>query len=354
MNNVTSISDKKLQQIKDRGDKAQRKTVEGILDFAQCMVELYESCETISGGSTFTAIASEWWGFSFQTCCKWRAIGQSELSPTGRKLLPPSWRTIYEISKLTTQQYDKALSEGIIHPNMTRDDLMTFKRPTIVKKKPRAGAVDTAGAQRVKQVLNGDTDLPLNGHTARARKIVEASPELAERVASGEISVNHAERQADIIRIKEAEAVETPIEDIQAVAEEIQAIVPPHLISGLTQHEQNWFRQDYQELRNLMDAVTKSTSKKVLTAFFKLIKYQTSMMQKAQRETMPAAIVAKEEALAKREADLEKRIKLTRNLKQTISKSDIRLIQNCLHPDRAPDDKKERFSKAFEAFTAAL
>lgn len=36
-------------------------------------------------------------------------------------------------------------------------------------------------------------------------------------------------------------------------------------------------------------------------------------------------------------------------IKQVITKKDLQLILNCLHPDRAPDDRKERFGEAFHA-----
>jgi hypothetical protein len=42
--------------------------------------------------------------------------------------LPPSWRTLYEITKLPDEVFEKKLSEGSIHPEMQRKDVARENR----------------------------------------------------------------------------------------------------------------------------------------------------------------------------------------------------------------------------------
>jgi hypothetical protein len=37
--------------------------------------------------------------------------------------LPPSWRTLYDLSRLTDEQFDRGLSEGLIRADMERAEV---------------------------------------------------------------------------------------------------------------------------------------------------------------------------------------------------------------------------------------
>jgi len=41
-------------------------------------------------------------------------------NPTHVSVLPPSWGTLYELTKLTDEQWERGVSEGLIHPGMER------------------------------------------------------------------------------------------------------------------------------------------------------------------------------------------------------------------------------------------
>ena len=78
--------------LQERGLNAQRKTIEGIFEFAQCVVELKESSKIIQGGSNFRQLAFEWWGISSQGCNHWIMIGkQLETLKFNFKVLPRSY-----------------------------------------------------------------------------------------------------------------------------------------------------------------------------------------------------------------------------------------------------------------------
>lgn len=44
-------------------------------------------------------------------------------------VLPPAWRTLYELSRLPAEALDKALSDGLIRPDMERADVKLLGRP---------------------------------------------------------------------------------------------------------------------------------------------------------------------------------------------------------------------------------
>jgi hypothetical protein len=43
-----------------------------------------------------------------------------------------------------------------------------------------------------------------------------------------------------------------------------------------------------------------------------------------------------------------------KSISKKLGSDEIRLIKNCLHPDRCPEDKRDRFNKAFSAFKGAV
>ncbi len=51
-------------------------------------------------------------------------------------LLPPSWSTIYELSKLTDKVLRDGLADGMIHPGMQRKDAVALRKPDARPVKP--------------------------------------------------------------------------------------------------------------------------------------------------------------------------------------------------------------------------
>jgi hypothetical protein len=62
-------------------------------------------------------------------------------------LLPPSWRTLYDLTRLTVEQFDHLLEAGIIRPDLERHEISKFRRlakvaedeERVLKLKPVAG-----------------------------------------------------------------------------------------------------------------------------------------------------------------------------------------------------------------------
>lgn len=52
--------------------------------------------------------------------------------------LPSSWMTLYELTKLTTEQFDAAVESGAIHPKMKRSDVAAIRGKEPKKKEPSA------------------------------------------------------------------------------------------------------------------------------------------------------------------------------------------------------------------------
>lgn len=51
------------------------------------------------------------------------------------------------------------------------------------------------------------------------------------------------------------------------------------------------------------------------------------------------------------DAELERARNLRQNLDGLMTEEEYRLIRGCLHPDKAPEDRRQTFGKAFEVFT---
>lgn len=54
------------------------------------------------------------------------SINPNILNPAQGHNLPASWRTLYELTKLSDDQWEQGLSEGVINPDMSREDVSTL------------------------------------------------------------------------------------------------------------------------------------------------------------------------------------------------------------------------------------
>ena len=232
-------------------------------------------------------------------------------------------------------------------------------RPVVKKKRILA---NPKMAKKMQQYLDGEKVVWVGGSDTHAHFVVKNDPELARQVIAGEINAVDAFQRVSAKLVQAEEAAEDQAavgeETITDYANRLMAIVDPVLLRGLLPHEQSWMRQDYKEMTGVLDSVSKGMSKKAVLAFMKLMRYQTSMMRVEIQNQLPDTIQKREEKLAKAEAELKKASRKLHNasqsLKRSISDKDIKMIQNCLHPDRAPEDRRSRFEKAFQAFSEAL
>jgi len=105
--------------LKERGLNAQNKTIEGIFEFAKCMIELKDSCRIEQGGSSFSKVSMEWWGISQSMSSKWLAIGTKFKDIPRGISLPSAPSVLYQLTTLKKEEYDNAISDGIINQDLT-------------------------------------------------------------------------------------------------------------------------------------------------------------------------------------------------------------------------------------------
>ena len=126
MNELT----KPIKDIIDRGKAAQRKTVEGILEFGLCVMELRDSpeVESVSGGSTFTKFCANEWGIGKNTTSLFLGIGlkYSELSRAAGNL-PNSPESISYLAGLKSDLRDSVIKVELIATDTTRSRLREIK-----------------------------------------------------------------------------------------------------------------------------------------------------------------------------------------------------------------------------------
>lgn len=76
--------------------------------------------------------------WSKQTGYKLLAIARDDkLAEVAHERLPASWQTLFELTRLTPEQFETGLSAGIIHAGMERKDIAQLKPP---KPKPAKSA----------------------------------------------------------------------------------------------------------------------------------------------------------------------------------------------------------------------
>ena len=120
---TNSISAKTNPTLFDRGRAAQRKTVEGIFEFASCVLELKESANTTQGGTDFAKLCKKEWGISESVTSKFLAISKSERLSSVERLLPSSYNTLYSIAIMPDDVFNKALDERVISPSATGTEI---------------------------------------------------------------------------------------------------------------------------------------------------------------------------------------------------------------------------------------
>lgn len=96
-----------------------------IYEYAVSIHEFKNSCEIKSGGTQFTEKCSEWLDMSKSTAHEFAKIGGSiKLSQlNANNMLPVSKQAMYELTKLSDSDFDTALKDGAITPDLSRNDV---------------------------------------------------------------------------------------------------------------------------------------------------------------------------------------------------------------------------------------
>ena len=95
---------------------AWRKTVDAILEVGRLLIDAKKKLPR-----QFQAMVEKDLPFGVRTAQMLMAIAQHDrlCNANLRSHLPPSWRALYELSQLSEGEFDKALRQGFIHPEMT-------------------------------------------------------------------------------------------------------------------------------------------------------------------------------------------------------------------------------------------
>lgn len=129
--------------------------------------------------------------------------------------------------------------------------------------------------------------------------------------------------------------------------EEAAMLVPPLEEWGLTALSKRAMEKDRKKIQEQLQFVAKSQSKKFIECIIAVFKYHQMVLKNEIRRQVPDAIEARKKHLDEREHKLDLR---ERAIVGGINETDRKLILNVLHPDRAPEDMRDKYVKAFKAF----
>jgi hypothetical protein len=98
-----------------------RKTVQGVFATGDLLTKAKDDLPH----GTFQEMCEQDLDFDPSTAQRLMAIARDEQlrNPAHGQHLPPSWRTLYELTQLSDQQFKSAIASGVINPNMRRRDV---------------------------------------------------------------------------------------------------------------------------------------------------------------------------------------------------------------------------------------
>jgi hypothetical protein len=128
----------------ERITAAWRATVESIFEVGRCLIEAKASPNLTRG--EFAAMIDSDLPFTARTAQRLMAIARNPwlAKATHMSLLPPSWGTLYELSRLPSEVFSAKIEAGEIWPEMQRKDVA------------RAGRRE----ERLEEIARGNRDLP--------------------------------------------------------------------------------------------------------------------------------------------------------------------------------------------------
>lgn len=137
------------QKFAARITKAASGTVTAILDVGRLLCEAKAKLKH----GDFTAMVENDLPFTARTVQRLMAITHDQrlANPTHASLLPPSWTTLYELSQLHDDEFERGIEKGIIRPDMKRSDVkhLHVVPGHLAEKAPAAGTTLPAGSVTV-------------------------------------------------------------------------------------------------------------------------------------------------------------------------------------------------------------
>lgn len=136
------------------------KTVESIIEVGRLLTKAKRALPHGEWGRLFTQRLIP---FSRVTAFRLMAIAEHPLlsNVTHGQHLPPSWRTLYELTLAEPTSLETALKDGVIHPDMTRRELQKLLPPGKRRDKPSTIGGRTPGDRlyaRVARLISDEFD----------------------------------------------------------------------------------------------------------------------------------------------------------------------------------------------------
>jgi len=110
-------SSEELKELVDSGMSDLLMMKDYAISFSQKMVRLKELSPIVSGkGTMFSTLAKECWGMNHHAAGEWLKIGISteKLFHRNNYILPSSRSALYELTKLTKEEFDELYERGQI------------------------------------------------------------------------------------------------------------------------------------------------------------------------------------------------------------------------------------------------
>lgn len=108
----------------ERITAAWNKSRDGILEVGQLLIE----AKVALGHGEFEKMITDQLPFNPSTAQRLMIIARDDrlVNPAHAQYLPPSWYTLYELTKLDDDVFAKAVKSGIIKPDMERKDVVAL------------------------------------------------------------------------------------------------------------------------------------------------------------------------------------------------------------------------------------
>lgn len=284
-----------LAEWRTKLDAARGDAVEGIFQFAAECRAFQLACDRKQGGSVYTEKMAEWYGISHQVASMWATVGahRAKLSVVTDKF-PPSMETIYHLCELP---------DNVIRDEVTKK---TTQRAARALKKKHAPPFRIGWPQLIVERLGVPYGvLRGGGGIAIREKLAKAMGKPVPSFFSDE-----------------AEAEEFVQLYLRVIAPKVER---PVLVE-----------RDEAKVKRAIDAEISSLHR----AFHEQVRAE---VEKRTAKILSTVDEREEKALR----DMKHWQAMRDSIKPFMTLEEYRLVLNCLHPDRAPEDRRDRFTQAF-------
>jgi hypothetical protein len=151
-------------------DQTIRRTVEGFIEMGRMLIEAKRQLDY----GDFTTMIESDLPFGERTAQRLMAIAEDQRLPTHVSVLPPSWGTLYELTRLPDEAFERAISEGRINPDMERADvqrLLPEPEPVVIDHEPEPTSASPKDDDD--EPAQAEGAFPIYGNCAGGRVVTE-------------------------------------------------------------------------------------------------------------------------------------------------------------------------------------